>query len=275
MLDRPDSPRDGLHPVMDVGLDDIARGSADLGGLLQILDEACGTALGEVTRETPADAPAPPGAVAQLFAPDDRRAWLMRWIDLREAIVGTTVMWVWELEIADRKLRAAGLPPLMSLPRHERFVVGSLVYNSGILHRRETHRQLGAFSTGDYLHERSEANAARRPRLNLDRPGVLWEELRAGGDYRPQWTSWVAVYHVLQRYGAWTALHRFDRVFDAQGRFVSRQRPAPAPPEPPEVLVTPDASPGVRAQELDVLSWISGGLLGAGALAAMLWLRRR
>lgn len=58
------------------------------------------------------------------------------------------------------------------------------------------------------------------------------------GDYPEQPTSWNGVYHVLQRYGAYTALKRFTDVFDDGDMFVGSVPVAPVPesalpPQPP------------------------------------------
>ena len=71
----------------------------------------------------------------------------------------------------------------------------------------------------DLLVEISDRNAARRPRLNVLKAADALEELTAGGDYRDQGTSWLARYHILQRYGAYVALMRFTDVFDKAGNF--------------------------------------------------------
>jgi hypothetical protein len=46
--------------------------------------------------------------------------------------------------------------------------------------------------------------------------------LDAGEPYPRQLTSWNAVYHVLQRYGAWVGVSRFATVFDGNGAFRER-----------------------------------------------------
>ncbi len=209
---------DRLHPVFDVGLDDLASGLGDYQGLLDGLDEGCGTDLAGTVLQTEPGV-TPEGALGRLQAPDDRWAWLVRHASFREAIVGTALMWIWEKEIAQRKLLASGRQPLHQRDAAQQFVLGSLVYNSGLIHAESTAQQLLRFQSGGYLYERSEANARRRPRLNLLAPGPLLEELLSQGSYREQPTSWVAVYHVLQRYGAWEGLRLFSDVFDAQGMF--------------------------------------------------------
>ncbi|MFH1467197.1 MAG: hypothetical protein ABIO70_22625 [Pseudomonadota bacterium] len=219
---------DQLHPVLDVGLDNIASGLGDYGALLHRLDRACGTDLaGTVAHTAPGQQPA--GAIGRLMAPQGQDAWLMRPATFREGIVGTALMWIWEKEIAQRELATEGRDPLWERSLAEQYVIGSLVYNSGILHSEATTRSLLAFDTGARLFQDSEKNAHRRPRLNLLAPGPLLEELLRSGTLREQHTSWLGVYHVLQRYGAWEGLRRFSAVFDEDGRFTARTDPAPAP----------------------------------------------
>ncbi len=210
---------DALHPVMDVGLDDLASGLGDYGGLLASLDVGCGTDLqGTVVYSEPEVRPA--GVSDRLAAPEGQWAWLARDATFREGIVGTALMWIWEKEIAARKLTAAGRAPMHSRGLDEQMVLGSLVYNSGILHSESTAQSILRFDTGARIHGDSERNAHRRPRLNLLPPSGLLAELLSDGRYRDQPTSWLAAYHVLQRYGAWDGLRRFADVFDEGGMFV-------------------------------------------------------
>jgi hypothetical protein len=219
---------DSLHPVLDVGLDNLASGLGEYGPLLARVDEGCGTDLaGTVAHTAPGEQPA--GAIGRLMAPEGQDAWLMRPATFREGIVGTALMWIWEKEIAQRKLAAEGRDPLWERPLADQFVIGSLVYNSGILHSEATTQSLLAFQTGERLFSDSEKNAHRRPRLNLLAPGPLLAELLATGALREQWTSWLGVYHVLQRYGAWEGLRRFSGVFDDGGMFAAPADPASAP----------------------------------------------
>lgn len=255
---------DKLHPVFDVGLDDVAKGTADLGGLLERLDAACGTDVGGLVVYTEPGMQ-PVHNLGRLSSHDGQWGWLVRYATFEEGIVGTALMWAWEKEIAARKLAADGGGDLYTRDRTDQFIIGSLVYNSGILHSASTHRRIRDFSAGDYLYERSEANAHRRPRLNLDRPPVLLAELFRGASYRDQWTSWMAVYHVLQRYGAWEALRRYTDVFDEHGRFTEAARPEPpAPPEPP-----PPPEPEPQAPESSGWGCVHAPL---GASWVLIWL---
>jgi len=215
-----------LDPIMDVGLDDIAKGQLDYLGLVDWLDRDCGTNLIGLVEYTPVGAAPPKGAISRGDASNrvEQWSWFMRKMTFKEGIVATAFMWLWEKEIAERKLVARGDPPLHTRDRTDQFIIGSLVYNSGIVHSNTTHARIRAFATGDYLYERSEANAKRRPRLNLLPPRDLRPELAETLSYRPQWTSWVAVYHIMQRYGGWKALHLHADIFDQQGRFLPRER---------------------------------------------------
>ena len=157
--------------------------------------------------------------VERITSPGGIEAWLVRDATFREGIVGTALMWILEKEIAARKLAADGRGALHERGPAEQFVAGSLVYNSGILHAESTHRSLLRFETGQRVYDDSEKNAHRRPRLNLLPPSGLLAEMLAHGHYREQNTSWLAVYHVLQRYGAWEGLSRFSDVFEEGGMF--------------------------------------------------------
>lgn len=223
---------DHLHPVYDVGLDDVALGSAALPGLIGKLDAACGTSVGTLVTWTAPDAPPPKGATGWLNSEQGRRGWLTRDATFKEGIVGTAMMWLWEKELAAGKLNAEGRRPLHERDRATQFVIGSLVYNSGLIHAESTIAALVGLETGKYLFERSEANAARRPRLNLLAPPALLVEVLEGGGYRQQDTSWVGVYHVAQRYGGWEALRRFTEVFDDDGMFRAAAPPTLSPRSP-------------------------------------------
>lgn len=214
---------DRLHPITDVGLDDVASGNRDLPGLIRELDAACGTRLQDIVVYTAAGGPPPPGAISRGnvvgSTPQDQWAWIVRLMTLEEGVAGTAFMWIWEKQIAERDLVAKGAAPLSARDPRDQFVVGSLVYNSGLIHAAATQRSLREFTTGAWLFDRSERNREIRPTLNLLAPPAQLAELLGGAAIRDQPTSWVAVYHVLQRYGAWEALHRFTDVFDADGRF--------------------------------------------------------
>ncbi len=211
-----------LHPIMDVGLDDISKGQAAYPGLVATLDEACGTKMVELVQYTPAGGPPPPGAISRADIRGreyEKWGWFTREMTFKEGIVATAFMWLWEKEIAQRKLIAAGSPPLHTRDVTDQFIIGSLVYNSGIVHSASTHRAIRSFTTGAYLYKRSEANAHRRQRLNVPPPDDLQAEIAGTFAYREQYTSWVAVYHIMQRYGGWKALHLYTDVFADDGSF--------------------------------------------------------
>lgn len=220
----------GLHPVQDVGLDDVASGFADLPGLMEALDKEVGTGLGSMVAWVEKDAtrlPEPTTVPEHLrwlqhgHGPKGPFPYLKRLMTLEEALVGTALMYVWEQRIADRKLRAAGLPPLHKRPRDQAFIISSLVYNSGLLHVPERWEMIRTFSTDSWLSKTSRDNEQRRWALPVDTAARNLERMRTGGAYPEQPTSWLAVYHVLQRYGAWVALGRFSRVFTENGMFQS------------------------------------------------------
>jgi hypothetical protein len=229
------SRRDGLHPVLDAGLDDLASGLAALPGLVDRLDAACGTGLGSLVTWTRAGDPPPAGVHGPLPATPGRQGWLTRDATFAEAIAGTAAMWLWEMEIASRRMAAEGRVPLHARTPAVRFVHASLVYNSGILHTEDTVAAIVALTCGPTIHARSEAALLRpppqaRPRLPVAPPADLLAEILTGAPYRVQPTSWLASYHVAQRYGAWEALRRFTDVFDVEGMFRAGRPPGtPAP----------------------------------------------
>ncbi|MEQ1670435.1 MAG: hypothetical protein ABL893_06225, partial [Hyphomicrobium sp.] len=134
-----------------------------------------------------------------------------------ETILGTAVMYLFEKEIAENKRLAEGRPSLSTLPLDEQFVHASLVYNSGILFSDERVRQMMAFDTGAYLVDVSERSAPRRQKLPVIFPSGADALLAEGKPLPDQPTSWNAVYHVMQRYGAWIALSKFSQYFTADG----------------------------------------------------------
>jgi hypothetical protein len=62
---------------------------------------------------------------------------------------------------------------------------------------------------------------SKRPRLFIYAPEEALRRLKDGEHVPRQLTSWSAVYHILQRYGAWVALEKFSDVFEG-GKFVKR-----------------------------------------------------
>jgi hypothetical protein len=192
---------DHIHPVNGIGLDNFKQGFARHRTLVTTLDKRLGTGLGALTWTV--------GSAKVLRRP----------MTFTEAVAGTALMYL------DEKERAAGLLhdrdgsrlDMLSLDRQ--FVITSLVYNSGILFSDERVEQILAFSMADYLVAASEANRGSRPLLPVWPPAAAETRLVSGAGMPTQLTSWNAVYHVLQRYGAWVALRRFSSFFDQYGRF--------------------------------------------------------
>jgi hypothetical protein len=187
---------DDIHPVMGVGLDDIASGFAKHAALVAQLDQRLGTGLRDVVRW------------------DGERATVTRNFRFEEAIAGTAVMYVYEKQIAANKLRNAGRETLATLPLENQFVISSLVYNSGLTFDAGRMFQMRDFGTADYLAQLSEQNKAQRPELPVAAPREAARLLLAQQAYPEQPTSWSAVYHVMQRYGAYVALKRCTDLFD-------------------------------------------------------------
>jgi len=173
--------QESFHPVLDVGLDDVASGFADHPDLVEALDDALGTSLDTVV---------PTG----------------RDMDLAEAVAGTALMWMWEKDIADRKVGITGRTA------DEQFVIASLVYNSGDPHSKLRWDQIQAFDTKQVVWDKSEANATRRWRLPVLEPSTLMRHLSVA-PYPYQGTDWLAMLHIVQRYSAYVALQRFTEVF--------------------------------------------------------------
>lgn len=184
---------DHVPPVQGVGLDDYRIGFNRFPGLREEIDAAFGTKLGALNG-----------------APEDTMSFV-------ESILGTAVMYLYEKDLAEQKRRAEHQASIATLPLDEQFVVASLVYNSGILFSKERVDQILAFNTAAYLADISERTADRRPRLPVMLPEVADTWLATGKSLPDQRTSWNAVYHVLQRYGAWAAISRFSPVFAEDG----------------------------------------------------------
>ncbi len=184
---------DHIHPVLGIGLDDYRLGFQRFPGLTSEIDAAFGTRI-----------------AALKGARDDAMTFT-------ESILGTAVMWLYEKDIAEKKLAAEGRPSLSKMSPDEQFVVSSLVYNSGILFSDERVKQILAFETGAYLAETSERSATKRPRLPVMTPAGVDALLASGSPLPEQRTSWNAVYHILQRYGAWVALSRYSNAFKNDG----------------------------------------------------------
>lgn len=187
---------ESIHPVQGIGLDDIAKGFVDLAPLVKLLDAEAGTHLEEIV-------------VWQ-----DKTPYLSRNFRFEEAIAGTAAMWVWEKQIAERKLLAQNRPSLSTRPLDEQWVISSLVYNSGILFDESTIQRIKKLDTGSYIFELSEKTKAKRWPLPVYAPKDALQLMLGGGRYPDQPTSWSTVYHLLQRHGGYVGLHRFTDTFD-------------------------------------------------------------
>ncbi len=185
-----------IHPVLGVGLDDIAIGFPKHRGLVQRLDRALGTNLERIVVTL--------NGVPQF----------LRHMSFEEAILGTAVMWVYEKDLCAAKLLGEGRTPLQDRPLDEQFILGSLVYNSGLVFSEERLEMIRTFRTGDYLAQVSQASAKKRWPLPVSGVQASRKLLSGGDAYPDQPTSWSAVFHVLQRYGGYVALKRFTQAFD-------------------------------------------------------------
>lgn len=193
-----------VHPVYGIGLDNYREGLDDYPSLAASLDDALGSRLERLTLEL------------------GGRRILLRPMTFREALAGTILMYLHQKARTDRMLAAAGRPALATMSLPAQFVTASLVYNSGLLFGPERIDEILAFRTGFYLDEVNRLNAGKRPRLPVYTPAEAKARMDGGEPYPRQLTSWSAVYHVLQRYGAWVGISRFATVFDADGAFRER-----------------------------------------------------
>ncbi|MEQ1611978.1 MAG: hypothetical protein ABL904_04440 [Hyphomicrobiaceae bacterium] len=206
---------DNIHPVSGVGLDDYRHGFKQYADLVSEIDTTFKSRLAAI-----ADNPERPRTNSVIGGGTVHR--LERYLGVvsmtfEESILGTAVMYLWEKVIAEEKRRADGRPSLATLTLDEQYVQASLVYNSGILFADERARQVMAFDTAAYLFETSEKSAPKRPKLPVLTPEAADALLERGGALPNQPTSWNAIYHILQRYGAWVALTRFTNVFTTDG----------------------------------------------------------
>jgi len=250
---------DRVHPILGVGLDDIAHGFKELPGLVGHVDAAAGTHVEDIPVWRDGD-------------------WeLTRHMTLEESVVGTAVMWVWEKRIADRKLRETGRPPLAEHDAHDQFILGSLVYNSGLLHNAQRPRQVRRYALADHLAELARTHNGRRAWLPVNPPEVNLAALLVDRDYPEQGTSWIALYHILQRYGGYDGLERTTDMFDEAGRIrmepwqaLQARLTREAEQESADQPATPQASPadGSRQQQARPAGSESAGGLGCGCRAA-------
>ena len=174
--------------IYEIGLDDFRIGLAHYPGLVNELDSECGTKLGKLT-----------------FTVAGKRI-LLRPMTFREAILGTAIMYLFEKVLTYHKYSAVHKELFSNLTLDQQFVYTSLVYNSGILFADERIEQILRFETNRYLYDISELNAKKRGRLPLVDPSDSAKQLQRTSSYPSQFLSWNAVYHILQRYGAWRAV---------------------------------------------------------------------
>ena len=188
-----------IDPVFGVGLDDFRIGFKFYPGLIQEVDSAFNTKLEALSNTWPQSGH----------------------MSFAESVLGTAVMYFYEKDLAEKKLADKGLPGLEGRSLDEQYVIASLVYNSGILFDQDRVKMIMDFQTADYLFDVSEKTAVRatnpRPRLPVLNVAGNDALLQRGETLPLQLTSWSAVYHILQRYGAWMALSRFSSHFDAVG----------------------------------------------------------
>lgn len=203
MLETRAASRRPIHPILDIGLDDIAHGFKELPGLVGRLDAAAGTHVEDIPQW------------------EDGRWSLRRSMTLEESVVGTAIMWVWEMRIADRKLREAGRPTLDTYDASDRFILASLVYNSGLIHSPSRPAQVRRHSLASHLSGIAKKHnpGGRRAHLPVVDEAQALARLLVDRDYPYQGTSWIALYHIQQRYGGFEAVSRFTDTFDEAGRF--------------------------------------------------------
>jgi len=217
-----------IHPVSQIGLDDIASGFADLPGLQELLDRELGTDLQGLVgwqsgSQRRAGVMPPDGFVSWVRHGNGEQGpfpYIRRYMTFEEALIGTALMYLWEKQIAARQLLRKGVKPLQQRNLREQFLISSLVYNCGLSHDPENWERIGDFETAATVFRISQENSHRRSRLNVTESGTALTGLLAGEDYAYQPTSWLARYHILQRYGAMEALLRFTDYFSSAGEFV-------------------------------------------------------
>ncbi|MFT7521177.1 MAG: MYXO-CTERM domain-containing protein, partial [Kiritimatiellia bacterium] len=204
LLADPAAAKRPVHAVYGIGLDDIAHGFKELPGLVGRLDTAAST------------------HVEQIPAWKDGHWTLTRDMTLEESVVGTAVMWVWEKRIADRKLKENGRPAMHTYDATDQFILASLVYNSGLIHSPSRPAHVRNYTLANHLSGlAAKHNKSRRhAHLPVLPASESLAQLLVDLDYPYQGTSWIALYHIQQRFGGYDALARFSDTFDADGRFV-------------------------------------------------------
>jgi hypothetical protein len=193
LLTTPELSPDKVHPVRGIGLDDLKSGLNKYPSLIDEYDRFFGSKLKDF-----------------LLFQIAGRAVVTRPMTFKESILGTALMYLYEKEITAEKMNDEWHEDLMTLPLSQQFISTSLVYNSGILFSKERVEQIEQFATGDYLAKINQES--NRKKLPIYTPEVALQRLKNGEQIPQQLTSWNAVYHVLQRYGAWVAIERFAGV---------------------------------------------------------------
>lgn len=209
LLGDPRAAAGSLDPIMDIGLDSLVRGFGTWAPLVAELDAAFGTDIGTTVVAG--------GRYRTNF-------------DLTESILGTLIMLCDERALLADKLAAEGRTPQHERPLDEQFILASLHYNSGLLFSDARVAMVRDLRTADYLHGVSVETHPRRDLLPVLPPGLARERLRAGEGYPAQWTSWNAVYHVLQRSSSWRALSLFTDWFEEDGELAPFEPPPPVYP---------------------------------------------
>lgn len=202
------------------GCDNIGEAIRRYPDLVRSLDEQFGTAL------SGAGSSAGNNEIGQAMHGLNRR------VTYRESLVANALMYLFEKENAERKLRVNfeqgegtgtwSSPELMAASLEEQFVASSLVFNTGALFSWPWVRAIRDFDLVERLSRVSRKNSqqkgsAFRPALPVpESTQDAFDEIRRSG-YPKQPTSWQGGYHILQRYGAFRALADFTDLFDEKG----------------------------------------------------------
>ncbi|MDP2345034.1 MAG: hypothetical protein Q8O67_29085 [Deltaproteobacteria bacterium] len=194
---------DDVHPFA-VGLDDLGKSLLRRTKLANELVAKTGSKFGDV------------------IGYRDGVQFLRRNMTFEEAVVGTAFMWADEKMLASDKLKETERRSLADLSSDEQFVAGSLVFNSGLVFSPASRALIVDLATAPEMQRVSLANEHTRWLLPVLDPLAARERIRSGHGYPEQSTSWSAMYHVLQRYGAYNALRACTDLFDDDGMFRAR-----------------------------------------------------
>lgn len=190
-----------IHPVMGIGLDSIKYGFKKHPELIETLDKKLNINLKSILKK------------------EDGKVYISRYFTFKEAIASTALMYLYEKEICERKLKKRYKVNLSKLSLDKQFIYSSIAYNSGLTISSERMEMIRKFTTGRYLYDVSEKSKKRRWALNILPPKLSFVNLIEQGKYLNQPTEWSTVYHILQRYGGYYAMKKFRQVFDTQGFF--------------------------------------------------------